>query len=621
MSGSDQPGDADARIAAESLTLRRAALDPIRAVAAAESAGFAAEPTERAALGGLLERLEDLGSATLGGDREGRTRIATLVVADAFVRGEERILWVGPRPRALDRLCARCERRLVEVRNERGAYGGAGVFWLRDLESAPPGLGGAEPFARVVHVGAPIDETPWQGASVFVRAVEGAVDAPALTVPAAVEHCRPASPEANAADAALREPLLCLEPSLGPLARRAASGTNADRRAVLGRLTTRLGRMVRAARAKRSDDGAETARQLASDHDGIDEALLEEALVVTAMATPDAETLEAERARLEELRASLDSDPILELLVERARAALAEGVGAALVLPGRASREAAIERLGDVVANGESVEKRLEAARAPAVAVLGVAEHRDERLDRLAYDGLRVIADVRTPIDEATELIGEGPEHTADAPAPLPTPDLDADDSWWAHLRATLALDSPTAHPSSRAAIAEALERSPAPWSLAHLRRGEGDALIIAGPEREREPSFRTIEEGVFHAELALLRVARVRLERALGAARDRWTSGRAELASRRRAAESAIEDARRRKERALGDDARRDAARALEEAEARLAPLDDDERSLAETHEADRERALERFAARGSVEAVSDGDAPSSHPRARVVG
>lgn len=617
-----EPTEADARIAAESLALRRSALDPLRAIGAAESAGFSSDTAERHALAELLERLEDVGTVVLSGDPEGRSRVTALLVADAWVRGEERVLFVGPRPRAVDRLCARCERDLIEVRNERGAYTGAGLFWVPDLDAAPPGLGGADPFARVIHVGAPVDGPPWSGPTVWVTDELDGVAAPALVLTPARRHGAPTGPEGEAVDAVLQEPLLCLEPALGPLARRAAEGTNADRGAVLGRLTTRLGRMVRAARAKRSDDGAETARQLASDHDGIDDGMLAAALDAAGAGAAELAALEAERARLEELRATLTgaNDPVFELLMVRARAALAAGNGAALVLPGRASREAALEALGDSVAAGESVEDRLAAARAGAVAVVSLAEHREERLDRVAYAGLRVIADARSPIPEATELVGEGTSDDAPTVADDFTHELDADEEQWAHWRRVLALDAPLAHPTARDAVERGRERSAHPWRLARLRRDEGDALVVIGESRDWEPAHPTLDEGVFHAELELLRVARVRLERALADARSTWARARTELAKRRRAAESAIEEARRRKERALGDDARRDAARALEEAEAALAPLDDEARTLMATHDAERRRAFERFATRSTVEAIED-DGASSHPGARVAG
>lgn len=614
MGASDQPTKAYGRIAAESLVLRRSALDPMRAVAATDAAGFRAATGERNALGDLLERLEDQGAPTLGGDAEGRERLATLAMADAMVRGSQRLLWIGARPRAVDRLCERCGWRLVEVRNERGAYAGAGLFWVADLETAPPGLGGADPFDRVVHVGA-IDEAPWQGPTIALGE-RGDVVAPAFDRPPPAEHRVPRSAAAEAVDSALEGSLLSLEPALGPLARRAASGTNADRRAVLGRLTTRLGRMVRAARAERTDDGTETARQLASDHDGVDAELLRDALAERATSAPSVAALEAERETLDALDAALAAkpDPALERLVEEAGSA----EGAVLVLPGRASREALAERLGHGAADG-SVDARLEAARRGAVAIVGVAEHRDARLDRVAYEGLRVIAMDSVPIRAADAIVGEG-EPTKNAPRPTTEREPDEHEARWSGWREVLGLTTAAAHPEARETITAALAFGAEPWTLARLRREEGEALLIIGGTCALGPAFDTRTEAAFHADLRLLAVARRRLERALESARERWRSAEADRAARHGAAESAVEDARRRQARSLGDDARGEATRAIADAEEALEALRAEKRTLAEHHDTERRRALDRFAAAPTIDPMNDDAAPpTSHPSARL--
>lgn len=612
---SDLETHADRRIAAESLVLRRSPLDPVRAVAAAETAGLRATPAEREILGALLERLEDAGAVTLGGPAEGRARLAALAVADAFLAGASRVLWIGERPRAVDRLCDRCERPLVEVRNERGAYAGEGVFWIASLEGAPPGLGGAEPFDRVVALEA-VGEPPWRGPTLWAPDAEGPDDeplrAPPLDTPPPAFFRRPRSEAAAAVDAALDEPLRCLEPGLGPLARAAARSTHADRAAVLGRLLTRLGRMIRAARAGRADDGVETARQLASDHDEVARANVEDA---AGAGDEDAATLEAERERLQTLLAGLEGeDPLLALLIERARTA--EG-GVALVVPGRAARDALAEAFAERLADGDDAHERLDAARAGAIAIVGLAEHRAERLDRAAYEGLRVIATVALP--EATERVEEGEPAEIPAPAPPPEPPLDGDEVRWARWRARLRLEMPTAHPRARALITEALALSAAPWTLAHLRRPEGEALLVAGAGRGDEPGAATLEEARFHAELALLRVARRRLERALRRTRDRWRADADALEQRRRATERELVDARRRRSRALGEAARREAQGTIAKVEAALAQLDEEARSLAGAHDARRREALERFAARAHLEAADAASPDASHPRARV--
>ncbi len=623
MSGSPA-SEASARIAAESLALRRSPLDPLRATGAAEGAALEPSPVERAILGDLLERLADpsLAEATLAGDPEGAARLATLVVADALLAGASRLLWVGPRPRSVDRLCERCALRLVSVRNERGAYDGEGLFWVADLESAPPGLAQADPFDRVVTAEVPA-EPLWRAPTLVLGEAGAAVSAPAVARPAPATSLHPPCPAATAIDEALVSDLRCLEPGLGPLARAAAAGSPSNRIATLKRLETRLGRMVRAARAGRSDDGAETARQLASDRDG-SEALLTAALEASAppLAT-DIEALEAEREHLASLREALEgsADPVVQTLSERAQAAVAEGVGVALVLPRRGTRDALAASLADRLATAADVDERLdEARRGPAVALLSLAEHRSHRLDPVTLERMRVLAHADAPIPAAHELVGEG-EPRERVPEPETTTATDPARERWAHWRAALGLSVATAHPEARAAIAAAHQQSAAPWSIAHLRREEGDALLVVGEERAHERTFASLEEASFVAELELLRVARRRLERSLDAARDTWRRAQAALRERERAVTQRIEEARRRKARASGSEARREAGEALTEAEQALEPLRAEARALDEAHRADRQAALERFAARAALTEAEAEAARSSHPQERLHG
>lgn len=622
MSG-NAASEAEVRIAAEALALRRAPLDPLRAVAAAECAGLEVSTTERALLGDLLERLGDraLASAALTGDPEGASRLATLVVADAIHRGATRLLWVGPRPRSVDRLCERCAVRLVAVRNERGAYDGDGLFFVDELEGAPPGLAQAAPFDRVV-TSEPLADPPWTGPTLALGGDEGALRAPAVERPEPALSLHPPSPSAAAVDEALAGALCSLEPGLGPLARAAAGGSKSNRVAALKRLETRLGRMVRAVRAGRVDDGEETARQLASDRDGSG-GLLAAALAADHDTSFAVDELEAERARLADLRATLEAepDPIVDALVAHAREALEAGRGVAIVVPGRGTRDALVASLGDEVARTGAVDERLAAARrGPAIAILSLAEHRSERLDPVSLGELRVLAHRDAPIAAADTLVGEGEPCTRERTPRAPTSPDPASDRWQ-RWRQTVGLTVATAHPEARAAIADALRNDPTPWSIAHLSREEGEVLLVVGQARADGLAFDSTAEASFDAELALLRVARSRLERALAAARHRRQKAHDRLRTRRRTAEQRIEEARRRKARASGEDARREAAEELAEAEEALGPLRAEAESIDDAHRAERRAALDRFAARASIGSRGTDSPTSSHPRERLHG
>ena len=632
----------DERSIAEAIALPRSPLDPLRGVAAADAAGLRLTSPEAQVLAALLDRLGDgegEGSAplVLRGAPEPRARLLALLLADGLVRGLRRFLWVGPRPRAIDRLAARCALRLHEVRPARGAYAGEGLLWVPSLEDAPPGLGQADAFELVVAPLGAAEDPPWKGHATLLQ---GAPEEPLPEVPIgwaaraprdAVNEPRylpvPHAPRADGDPAEVARTLLCeglhaLTPApLGELARRAAAGSNAALAATLRRLETRLGRMARAARAGRADDGLETARQLVDDRGETLAAEAEEALKdgPGSAATPAAEEHEAERAQLASLRAAVEAagDPALDLLAATARNALKDG-GVCVVVASNAARAALSPRLRDVLVEPDApsdpghLDARLDAARRePAIVLLAAREHRDARLDRMALTGLTVIRLAGDTRCEADIVVGTGDERTSDertgderADAPLrprlvDAAAIDAAAVAWRSWRSALKLKAPVGHPSAREPIERALALPPRTHAVYRLEGEGGCRLLLVGDEPLAGLTPRpTLAEAHFEEALALLPLANRRLDRRLEAGREARTQALARLEARRRAAEAQLEERRKRHAKAMGPEARAAGATAVTEAEAALRGLDAERAAIDASHAEARRAALARFAA-----------------------
>ena len=633
----------DERSIAEAIALPRSPLDPLRGVAAADAAGLRLTSPEAQVLAALLDRLGDAeGEASaplvLRGDPEPRSRLLALLLADALVRGARRFLWVGPRPRAIDRLAERCALRLHEVRPARGAYAGEGLLWVPSLEDAPPGLGQAAAFERVIApLGAP-EDPPWNGHATLLH---GAPEEPLPHGPIGwvaqaprdegeeprylpVPHTPGAGEDpAEVARTVLSEGLHALTPApLDELALRAAAGSNAALGATLRRLETRLGRMARAARAGRADDGLETARQLVDDRGETLAPEAEGALKERpeGEGAPTAEELEAERAQLADLRGTVEAagDPALDLLAETARSALKDG-GVCVVVASNAARTALSPRLRDVLvetddpSDARHLDARLDAARRePAIVLLAAREYRDARLDRVALTGLTVIRLAGDAHCEADIVVGAEPrqravERIAEPRLPAQAHDtalegdttLEAAAEAWRSWRSVLGLKAPVGHPSALEPIERALALPPRAHAVYRLEGDGGCQLLLVGDEPLAGLAPRpTLAEAHFEASLALLPLANRRLDRRLQAAREARTRALARLEARRRAARAQLEDCRKRHAKAMGPEARAAGATAVTEAEAALRALDAERGAIDASHTEARRAALARFAA-----------------------
>ena len=589
----------DQRVVAEAIELDRTPDDPLRAVAAAHGAGVILLAGEPEAFAAIVARLGAEAPCRLTGEAEPLARLTALVVADAVHRGLRRLLWVGARPRAVDRACGRTGLPLHEVRPERGAYTGEGLFWVPSIPGAPPGLGRAEPFDRVA-CASEAPRPPWTGPTLWLGPGGESVPAPAGPRSAQRTVPIPVTEPAEAVDRALRTSLLVLDPApLGSLAQQAARGSGAARVATLHRLETRLGRMIRAHRAQRLDDGIETAHRLAEDRgDALDPEQLR-AMKSALVAQASRRALEAEREQLATLRQALQDDGTLDELVELAR----QGAPALAVVASRSVEEAVRQRLGPDAASATDsptdLEERLARARERSlVAVARDGELLEARVDSVALAGLRtyrlddggpfraevVVSDrVRVATEEAQRAVSEA---------------LPDERAIWERWCLALDLDEAPSHPRARARIEAALG-TPTRVTIARLCTASGARLLLVG-EADAPPGTRihpTMPQARFDEALALLPSSTAILEHQIGRARDERAAARAQLERRRTSAEDHVGEARRRLERALGPADREKATGSLAEAEALLVALAEEAETLERAFEAARRSALARFA------------------------
>ncbi|MAQ14124.1 MAG: hypothetical protein CMN30_04920 [Sandaracinus sp.] len=556
--------EVEKRAIAEALRLRRAPHDPLRAVAAADSAGLRLRVGEPEVFRAAVDLLDLEGTVTLDGEPEPRARLLALLLGDGLARGGRRFLWVGPRPRAVDRAAARSALPLHEVRAERGAYDGEGLFGIAAVTGAPPGLGRAAAFDGVF---APLDDdVPATGPAVRVGP-GGLRTLPDRRGEAAVVAVAE-GPAAREARAVLDEALAVLDPApLGELARAAARGSTAALVATLRRLETRLGRMVRAHRAQRSDDGLETAEQLCwergaalgdPDRDAI--------LAALSLQTPR-RALEDERERLASLRAAAEAegDPAVDALV---------GTGARLlVVASRAAQEAARARL-PAAAAAEDVVERLEQARDGAVAVVRDDELRSARVDRVMRAGLpsaRLDDGGATEADTLVSLERDAREGVAPPAAELA---CSAEAALWRDWCAALELQAPPTHPDAASSMEAALA-GPTELSLGHLADATGARLFALGDAPEGIPGYPDLAEALFAEGRALLPTATARLDRALGAARSERALALAAFARAQDAAAERVAEAERKTARALSADERTGGEQSIHDAREAAAALD----------------------------------------------